>query len=653
MIRQYTVNKEVQTEPRLPLRGVIDPTFRCNNNCLHCWIRIPPDSKEKAMELSFEEIKRIVTEAKNMGCRHWVISGGEPMFRKDFVDIFDYITHNSMSYSLNTNGTLITPKIAKLMRQRGRKLISVYGATADVHDHITRTPGSFEAMLRGFAYLKEAGAKFSVRLVSMHDNFHQLNDMIDLAKSVSGHRYVGSEWLYLSAAGTQKKNQEIIKQRLLPQELIELNRPALFSEKFCDGDQKYPCGADPGNKYLFSSCISARRNFYIDPYGRMTFCLFIKAPHLLYDLKKGNFRQCWEEFIPSLADKVKASQKYYKECGRCLSRRDCYWCPVYGYLENRDFNAKVKYLCRVAKENLKFQRAWRVNNRRYYKIADMTIQLDADMPIKDNTFLPVFKKFETRKPGRDILYIQHHFCLPPIERDLGRGLYKRPPWAIYQKDNAWIYLRMNFMKIPEGIEVAAVFNNSYTKAVIYSADAKRFLKGNVSSLTLLTTDQVILAQTLAARSGFYIHACGVKLNKKGLLFVGNSGAGKSTVACMLKKSAEILCDDRIIVRKKQSGFRIYGTWCHGTVPEVSNNSAYLRTVFFIHKAKEDRIEPIKDKKGVAKMFLACLIKPLGTALWWNKVIPLIDNMIATVPCYTLHFRKESDILSIIKKYARI
>ncbi len=137
--------------PRLPLEGSLDLTYRCNNNCRHCWLRIPPRAKERKDELSFEEIKGIVTDARKMGCRKWNISGGEPMLRPDFPEIFDYLTSKSVSYSLNTNGTLITPAIARLLRRKGNKMVALYGATAQVHDHITRRPGSFEALMRGFA----------------------------------------------------------------------------------------------------------------------------------------------------------------------------------------------------------------------------------------------------------------------------------------------------------------------------------------------------------------------------------------------------------------------------------------------------------------------------------------------------------------------
>jgi len=154
--------------PRLPLSGSIDLTYRCNNNCRHCWLRIPPGAPEKQDELSFDEICHIVEEARSMGCRHWSISGGEPMLRPDFAEIFDYITSRSASYSINTNGTMITPEIAQLMKRKGSKMVALYGATEAVHDHITRNPGSFQATMRGFELLKEAGAGFTVQLIPMN-----------------------------------------------------------------------------------------------------------------------------------------------------------------------------------------------------------------------------------------------------------------------------------------------------------------------------------------------------------------------------------------------------------------------------------------------------------------------------------------------------
>jgi len=195
-VRAYLKPREVKEIPRLPLEGYFDLTYRCNNNCRHCWLRIPQNSPERESELTVEEIKNLVDDTRKMGCRNWSISGGEPMLRPDFTEIFDYVTRKSISYSLNTNGTLITPKIARLMRRKGSKMVALCGSNAEVHDHITRNPGSFEATMQGFSNLKEAGANFTIQLIPMRDNYHQFHRMITLAESLSPYWRVGAPWLW-------------------------------------------------------------------------------------------------------------------------------------------------------------------------------------------------------------------------------------------------------------------------------------------------------------------------------------------------------------------------------------------------------------------------------------------------------------------------
>lgn len=659
MEQKYIKKIAISNLPRLPLEGSIDLAYRCNNNCRHCWLRIPADSQERKEELTFEEIKRIVNEARNMGCREWSISGGEPMLRPDFSEIFEYIASNFSSYSINTNGTLITPGIAKLLKRKGSKMIALYGATADIHDHITRNPGSFEQTMRGFKYLKEAQAGFTVQLIPMRDNYHQFPKMIELAQSLSRNYRVGAAWLYLSACGDKEINQEIIRQRLPAKEVVELDKPDVsyeestqeqFSHQYCNDE----------SVYLFSSCIKSRRDFHIDPYGRMTFCCFLKDPSMRYDLRNGSFQEGWEKFIPLLAKKVKITKEYKDNCGFCNLRSDCLWCPVYGYLEHRRFGAKVDYLCEVARENKRFKDNWRKQHRRYFKIADITIQVESDLPIRENTFHPKFKHFEkelklfhsddTEKIEKDIISIRHHFSLPDIDiKDLGKEVYRKPPWAVYKKGDSWIYLGISPQKENKSLHCVVVFNSGHTQARIYNDKEEVFLKGDLHSLTMFPTDQILIARILADRQGCYLHSCGVNFEGKGLLFAGHSEAGKSTMANLLKGKAEILCDDRMIIRRQPEGFKIYGTWSHGDVPDVSGNSAPLRAILFLEKAKGNRIIFIKDKKEITKRLLAVLIRPFVTADWWEKILSLIERISQEVPCYVLRFDKNPEVIYKLKQ----
>jgi len=652
MAQEYIEELKINNLPRLPLKGSIDLTYRCNNNCRHCWLRISVDSPRKKAELTFAEIRKIVDETRKMGCRRWSISGGEPMLRPDFTEIFDYITSRSNSYSINTNGTLITPKIAKLLKRKGVKMVALYGATKDVQDQITRNPGSFEAALRGFRYLKEAGAGFTVQLIPMQDNYHQFKKMVSLAESLSKHYRLGAAWLYLCACGDKDRNAEIKRQRLAAKEVVELDKPDLSYEDWMAKEASLGCHNTNNNGYLFSSCIATRREFHIDPYGKMTFCCFIKDPCLRYNLRNGSFQDCWDNFIPSLAKKVKTTKEYEENCGSCEIRKDCRFCPAYSYLEQRDFNAKVGYLCAVARENHKFKDDWHKEHRRYFRIADITIQVDSDLQITETTFHPKFKLFEVDGPGDDPITISHHFSLLDLDgKSLGKEVYRKTPWAIYKNNGSWVYLGISPTQGDKSLHRVATFNSEHTRARIYNDKAREeiFLKGNLDSLTLFPSDQILIARVLADREGCYLHSCGVNFQGKGLLFAGHSEAGKSTMATLLKGKAEILCDDRMIIRSKPEGFKIYGTWSHGDVPDVSANSAPLKAILFLEKADENRLIPLEDRKEVAKRLLSCLIRPFVTIDWWEKTLALIQKLAEQVPCYRLKFDKSGAVADILRK----
>jgi hypothetical protein len=176
-----------------------------------------------------------------------------------------------------------------------------------------------------------------------------------------------------------------------------------------------------------------------------------------------------------------------------------------------------------------------------------------------------------------------------------------------------------------------------------------FRKGGLGSLTTFTSDQILLSRILSYRQGCYLHASGIIIDGKGLLFVGHSEAGKSTTMKMLRRYGEILCDDRIIVRRWPEGFRIHGTWSHGELPDVSPASAPLHAILFIEKASVNELIPIADRRERLGKVLSYVIKPLVSADWWEKVLDLSGQIAAEVPAYRMCFDKSGRIADLLGK----
>jgi hypothetical protein len=128
------------------------------------------------------------------------------------------------------------------------------------------------------------------------------------------------------------------------------------------------------------------------------------------------------------------------------------------------------------------------------------------------------------------------------------------------------------------------------------------------------------------------------------LFVGHSEAGKSTTVKLIQDRAEILCDDRNVVRLEPDGFRVYGSWSHGEVPLVSASSAPLRAILFLEKSPDHRLIPVTDRSEALRRLLACVIRPLETAGWWQKTFSVIEALAREVPCYIMEFDKSGRIV---------
>jgi MoaA/NifB/PqqE/SkfB family radical SAM enzyme len=651
-MQQY-INYQVNgPDPRLPLKGSLDLTYRCNNNCRHCWLRISPGEQEKKEELSADEIKATVDEARKLGCRKWSISGGEPMLRPDFAEIFDYITSRSVSYSINTNGTLITPEIAELMRRSGRKMIALYGGTPEVHDHITRNPGSFQQTMNGFSLLKETSAEFIVQIIPMRDNYHQYKDMVSLAKSLSPYWRVGAAWLYLSASGNQEKNAEIAGQRLSPKEVVELDKPDLsYEEGLKPHEHREYSSCHSCDDRLFARCISGRRDFHIDPYGQMSFCGYIKDPALLYDLRNGSFRKAWEEFIPSLSDKVIGGREYLEGCGSCELREHCRWCPIYGFLEHRRFSSPVDYLCNVAREKKKFKEDWDANHRRYFTCGGITIRVDSDLILCDEMFHPTMSLFAVSSPGNEIIEIRHHADLPYLEdRDLGEVVYKNSLWTVRKKGDSWIYLKEDQKG---GVVGVTVFNRDYTRARIYGPLVRKEESGDLNQAygDQIFLTQTALAEVLSGHRGCFLHSSGVIIDGRGVLFLGQSTAGKSTIREMILSSgcAKPLCDDRNVVRSMPEGLFAHGTWALKDLSDVSAASVPIAAIMFVEQADENCIIPIHDRMEAAKRILPRLIRPVESAQWWSRSLELVGEISSRVPCYRVRFDLSGRIVERIKE----
>ncbi len=156
-------------------------TTGCNLRCVHC--RASAQALASPFDLSTPDALKVINEISSHSRPILVLSGGEPLFRKDIFEIAAYATKKGLLVALATNGTLVTSEVAQKLKDAGvrRVAISLDGADAATHDSFRGIPGSFNLALRGMAYIQDAGISTQINTTVTRNNMHQLPQMYDLA----------------------------------------------------------------------------------------------------------------------------------------------------------------------------------------------------------------------------------------------------------------------------------------------------------------------------------------------------------------------------------------------------------------------------------------------------------------------------------------
>jgi MoaA/NifB/PqqE/SkfB family radical SAM enzyme len=157
-------------------------TTGCNLRCIHC--RASATELMSPDDLSTSECLRIVDELAQYAPLILVLSGGEPLWRRDVFEIASRANQRGLRVALATNGTLMDEAMAERTRDAGivRVAISLDGADRATHDSFRGHDGAFEAAIRGLRCLQDVGLSTQINSTVSRHNAHQLPELIELAK---------------------------------------------------------------------------------------------------------------------------------------------------------------------------------------------------------------------------------------------------------------------------------------------------------------------------------------------------------------------------------------------------------------------------------------------------------------------------------------
>ncbi len=151
-------------------------------------------------------------------------------------------------------------------------------------------------------------------------------------------------------------------------------------------------------------------------------------------------------------------------------------------------------------------------------------------------------------------------------------------------------------------------------------------------------DLLFLSRFGPTRSHLCFHSSAAKIGEKGLLFLGQGGAGKSTLAHMVSRvGGEILSDEANLVNLAREEVTLHGAWLHSNFETTSNRSIPLHGVFIINQAKVNRLARVTDHREAYYHLIRFLNFELTDAAWWKTTTDLLEKMARRIPMYHLYF----------------
>lgn len=162
-------------------------TEGCNLACRHCWLSPKFDTTgEKYPTLPVEMFEMAIQEAKPLGLKGVKLTGGEPLLHPQFKTLLEIIRNEDLALTIETNGLLCTPEVAKEIAKSSNRFVSVSidGADAVTHDWMRGIPGSFKQARQAIRNLVETGTRPQIIMSIMRCNADQVDDVVRLAEEL-------------------------------------------------------------------------------------------------------------------------------------------------------------------------------------------------------------------------------------------------------------------------------------------------------------------------------------------------------------------------------------------------------------------------------------------------------------------------------------
>lgn len=302
-------------------------TNQCNMFCDHCY----RDAGAKASEeLSTAEAKELLDEIAKAGFKIMIFSGGEPFMRDDIFELVAHAVSVGLRPVFGTNGTLITPDVARKLKEVGTMGvgISLDSMDKEQHDKFRRYPGAWDEAVRGMKNCKDAGVPFQIHTTVMDWNEHELLDITDFAVESGA---VAHHFFFLVPTG---RAVNIAEESLRAEQYEKTLTDILKKQQEVDIELKPTCAPqfmriakEMGMDLRFGrGCLAGTHYCIISPKGDVQPCAYLDIP--IGNVRDVPFNKLWQE---SPVFQELRTLNYKGGCGKCRYKKICGGCRARAY----------------------------------------------------------------------------------------------------------------------------------------------------------------------------------------------------------------------------------------------------------------------------------------------------------------------------------
>ena len=328
-------------------------TRSCNLSCIHCRAaaQYGPYPNEFTTQECFDLIDEIVTFANPV----IILTGGEPLMREDIFEVARYGTDKGLRMVMATNGTLITPEIARKMVASGiqRISVSIDGKDAAHHDAFRKVEGAFEGSLQGIRYAKEAGMEFQINTTITRLNLDQLDDILKLALDI------GAAAIHIFLLVPTGRGKELEEQEISPEdyektlnwfydqhETYPIEFKATCAPHYhriirqrAKADGKVVTFETFGLDAVTKGCLGGNAFCFISHLGQVQPCGYLELD--CGNVRKTPFSEIWKSSKIFLD--LRDESNYKGKCGICEYRKVCGGCRARAYEMTGDYLAEEPF----------------------------------------------------------------------------------------------------------------------------------------------------------------------------------------------------------------------------------------------------------------------------------------------------------------------